>query len=209
MNLYAYCQCDPVNKVDPSGHLAVAITCMIIGALVGLGLGLGYAVYKDGSDDGEVNGSIGWQMYVASTLFGGLLGGLIGYYIIPALITFAGTTFTIGATSAAAGASQAVLTGSMTITGAEILAGVGVLGGLIVMASRIGKSGGYRIDHYYPNDHDPIHVHVRGDDIPDSHGIRVGLDGEPLPGESKLPPGAKKALRKLWEAIIKALKPFM
>ena len=77
------------------------------------------------------------------------------------------------------------------------LAGVGILGGLIVMASRIGKSGGYRVDHHYLNDHDPIHVHISGDDIRGDRVIRVGLDGNPLPGEPKLPPGARRAFWKL------------
>lgn len=36
-------------------------------------------------------------------------------------------------------------------------------------------------------------------------GIRIGLDGKPLLGEAKLPPGAKKALKKLWEIILKAI----
>ena len=100
---------------------------------------------------------------------------------------------------------------SITVTGTEVLAGtlgLGLLSGSI-MAIKIGKSGGYRVDHYYPGDHDPIHVHIRGDDIHNGHGIRVGLDGNPLPGEPSLPPGARRALRKLWEKILKALAPWM
>lgn len=63
--------------------------------------------------------------------------------------------------------------------------------------------------HYYPNDHEPIHIHIYGDGIKSQHGIRVGLDGNPLKGESKLPIGAKKALKRLWGEILKALESFM
>ena len=35
------------------------------------------------------------------------------------------------------------------------------------------------------------------------YGIRIGIDGNPLEGEPKLPQGAKKAIKKLWEPIKK------
>lgn len=38
---------------------------------------------------------------------------------------------------------------------------------------------------------------IFGDDIAGkAYGIRIGIDGNPLPGQGKLPPGAKKALLK-------------
>ena len=38
------------------------------------------------------------------------------------------------------------------------------LAGITVMGVRISKSGEYRIDRHYPNDHVPTHVHIIGDD---------------------------------------------
>ena len=98
------------------------------------------------------------------------------------------------------------MTAELTITGAQILQVAGILSGITIMASMIGKSGGYKVKKF-SDDHYPPHVHIYGDDIADRvHGIRIGLDGKPLPGEKKLPPGARKAIKKLWELILKALQ---
>ena len=73
------------------------------------------------------------------------------------------------------------------------------------MAARIGKSGGYRIDHHYPNDHAPTHVHISGDDGT----TRVDINGNPIQGDRPMTPGEKKAFWRLIEKIIEALKPWM
>ena len=49
------------------------------------------------------------------------------------------------------------------------------------------------------------HVHIKGDVIKKGKGIRIGIDGKPLEGEPELPYGAKKAIKKLLEIIIKEL----
>lgn len=49
------------------------------------------------------------------------------------------------------------MTAGLTITGAQILQGAGILSGITIMASIIGKSGGYTVKKF-PNDHDPTHV---------------------------------------------------
>ena len=73
------------------------------------------------------------------------------------------------------------------------------------MGIRIGKSGGYIIDHHYPNDHDPTHVHISGDD-----GMtRVDINGNPIQGARPMTPGERKAFWRLIEEIIEALKPWM
>ena len=78
-----------------------------------------------------------------------------------------------------------------------------------MMAKFVGKYDGYEVKHNYPNDHQTPYVHIYGDDIHrGSHGIRVGLEGNPLKGEPDLTPGARRAIRKLMDAIAKALMPW-
>jgi len=212
LNLYAYCNNDPVNYYDPTGHSAILIG-LIIGAVIGAAVGFGTAAYIDYQDDGQVfNGSVAWYDYLGATVLGGAIGAGIGAgigYIAPqigsALSSFAAQQFTFGAGTYLTASGELAMTAGLTITGAQILQGAGILSGITIMASIIGKSGGYTVKKF-PNDHDPTHVHIFGDDIADkAHGIRIGLDGNPLPGQGKLPPGARKALKKLWELILKAL----
>ena len=212
LNLYVYCGNDPINKYDPTGHSAILIG-LIIGAVIGAAVGFGTAAYIDYQDDGQVfNGSVAWYDYLGATILGGAIGAGIGAgigYIAPqigsALSSFAAQQFTFGAGTYLTASGELAMTAGLTITGAQILQGAGILSGITIMASIIGKSGGYTVKKF-PNDHDPTHVHIFGDDIADkAHSIRIGLDGNPLPGQGKLPPGARKALKKLWELILKAL----
>ena len=77
LNLYCYCNNDPVNYADPSGHSI--ILAILIGALVGATIGFGATVYVDYTDDGEVfNGSVSAEDYVANTLVAGVVGGVSG-----------------------------------------------------------------------------------------------------------------------------------
>ena len=77
LNLYAYCNNDPVNYADPSGH--AIITAIILGAAIGALIGFGGTVLVDYYDDGAVfNGSIGADGYIANTLVGAAIGAIIG-----------------------------------------------------------------------------------------------------------------------------------
>ena len=137
-----------------------------------------------------------------------MVGGVIGYFapqIGSAISSIASKSFTFGAGSYLTASGELVMSAGVTITGAQILQGAALLAEVTVMATILGKSGGYKVKQF-PNDHDPAHVHIFGDDIANkAHGIRIGIDGNPLPGEGKLPSGAKKELKKLWKKILRAL----
>ena len=199
-NLFAYCGNNPVMYIDPTGHAISA--AIIIGAIVGAVIGFGATVYADYRDDGKVfNGSIGVGGYFANTFVGGVIGGFIGgfgtstfTFAIPKL-AFVKTT--IGTTIPVVG------TASVAVSGVTILTGAAVAGSLI-LAMRIGKSGGYRIDHHYPNDHDPTHVHISGDDGETS----VDLNGNPIQNKRPMTPGERKAFWRLFDKIVEALTPW-
>ena len=212
LNLYCYCYNNPISYYDPSGHSAILVG-LIIGAIVGACIGFGTAAYIDYQDDGQIfNGSVAWYDYLGATVLGGAAGAAIGAgigYIAPyigsELSSFAAQKFTIGGGTYLAANGELVVSAGLTFTGAQVLQGASLLAEVTVMAAILGKSGGYTVKQF-PNDHDPAHVHIFGDDIADkAHGIRIGIDGNPLPGQGKLPPGAKKALKKLWEKILRAL----
>ena len=125
LNLYAYCYNDPVNYYDPSGH-STSLIIGLIGLGIGIILGLVYATYTDYQDDGDVNGSIGWQAYAGYAMFGGAIGFVIGYYW-PTITSFFGSSFTFKLpvfSKLIAGESLA-LAGSttVTVTGAQVVGG--------------------------------------------------------------------------------------
>ena len=79
LNPYAYCNNDPVNYADPSGHLGISLAALgcIIGAVVGATAGgvIAYNVAKD-------NGAEGWDLFgytLAGIVVGGIALGALGY----------------------------------------------------------------------------------------------------------------------------------
>ncbi len=120
------------------------------------------------------------------------------FYALLATGSFLGSSFQIGSYLTAAGELVAV-----TVTGAQIaVAGLAALAGMGIMFSRTGKSNGYWGEKY-SNDHDPEHFHLKGTDGTD---IRIGIDDNPLKGEKGLTAQQRKALKNLWEQIVKLFK---
>ncbi len=205
LNLYAYCNNNPVMYVDPTGHFAFTLGLVLaIGLVVGAVAGFGATVYTDYKDDGEVfNGSVGLGEYIGNTLIGGAVGtataGLI--YAAPSIASTISSSFSAGSFATATGGAVAV-----GLTGEQMAAiTVGGAIGIGLMFARIGKSGNYRIDHHYPNDHEPTHVHISGDD-----GMtRVDINGKPIQNDRPMTPGEKKAFWKLIDKIIEALSPWL
>ena len=100
LNLYCYCNNDPVNYADPSGHFMIS-TAVLIGAIiravVGAGAGFGIVAYNDYADDGEIfNGSVKWYDYLGPTLLGGAVGAVVGGAIGYGIGYLAGGTYANG-----------------------------------------------------------------------------------------------------------------
>ena len=201
---------NPVNRIDTDGNFSIAI-CVILGFTVGAF----YSLYEDYRDDYKVNGSIGWKTYNENMLFGSIAGLCIGSigavmeYAIPVLNTFFNTTFTIGS-SIGVSSGAATLTSSVTITGAEILIGASAAFATVTIAmaklkqKSNWKSGGYKFTQY-PNDHNPLHIHVSGGDLKKT--VKIGIDGNPINNDSYLTPHARKVIKRMIKRIKKALMP--
>ncbi|MGN1316454.1 MAG: RHS repeat domain-containing protein [Acutalibacteraceae bacterium] len=73
-NLFAYCENEPVNNVDPKGNVAL-LTCVLIGAGIGLMIGassgviISYSKYR----------TVKWKYVLVGGLFGIAIGALAGY----------------------------------------------------------------------------------------------------------------------------------
>ena len=130
LNLYAYCNNDPVNYADPSGHSIIA--AILLGALFGAVIGFGATVCADYIDDGEVfNGSVSAQDYVANTLVAGVVGGVSGgliYTLAPAVTSFLPPLFPNMIPTMVNGTAGTAAVAVGTVTGAQIVGGAIALG---------------------------------------------------------------------------------
>ncbi len=117
LNLYCYCNNDPVNFVDPSGNFVITLSAVLWAAAIGFGVGaVSGAVY--GGITAAANGQDVWAGIGIGALTGGIMGagaGVASLFIAPIL---AGGGVAIGATSISAGASLAIGTGISFGTGA-------------------------------------------------------------------------------------------
>ena len=134
LNLYCYCNNDPVNYADPSGHLAT-LTAVLIGlAIAGVATGFAIASAIDYYDDGQIfNGSVAWYDYLGASALGGAIGYGIGYLLAPAITVFMGKTlFSLAIPTWTILNSNGTLAlvggGVLSITGADVLLAAEALG---------------------------------------------------------------------------------
>ena len=206
VNLYAYCNSNPVTNIDSTGQFL--LTCLIIGAVAGAVIG-GVLGGADAYTKAANSGATGWELagktalgILGGAVVGGIIGGIAGAFVGMAASVLAGAASGAGGSAAlslASGGSAggvASLTGGVAIgTSVNIGLGAGALG---LLAIRTSTSNGY-FGEKHLNDHDPEHIHFNG---PKTH-VKIGVDGKPLPGQPKLGPQASKALKRLWKEIVK------
>jgi len=82
LNLYAYCNNNPIMYVDPTGHFVITIGSIITAALItagiGAGLAAGSAVIKDLENGQLFDGDVTLSHYVGSIVGGAIAGFGIG-----------------------------------------------------------------------------------------------------------------------------------
>ena len=109
-------------------------------------MGFGAAAYIDYRDDGQIfNGSVAWYDYLGATLTGGAIGAGIAY-CLPAISSFAGSSFSFGGRAAMLLDGTAVAIPGITVTGAQILITVGTAMTLFTLIM-FAKGSGPRLGH--------------------------------------------------------------
>ena len=121
LNLYAYCLNNPVMKVDPMGTLgwlAILVISLIAVAAVGGAVYAGVTAYQNGARGWDLFGAIA-EGFFAGAVVGAIISGIIALlvYAAPAIGSFWGSSFQIGAYLTAAGELVPVV-----VTDAQIIA---------------------------------------------------------------------------------------
>ena len=101
LNLYAYCNNDPVNYADPSGHSIIA--SILIGAAIGAGIGFGFSLTSELIENDFDISKVNWNLVIVDTVFGAIDGALsaMGLSVVASLLiqpALAGLQTIIGAT---------------------------------------------------------------------------------------------------------------
>ena len=126
LNLYAYCNNDPVNYCDPSGHIALWLAAMIVGAIVG-GVYGGLTAVANGQ-----NVSAGVLIGFGAGALMGAGAGVASLYLAPVIV---GQAAVVGGVTYSAGAALAI--------GSGIAFGSGFIGGMAADAvTQVVNDGG-------------------------------------------------------------------
>ena len=103
LNLFAYCGNDPVNFVDPSGHMAVWLSGIIISAVIGVVIGAVYGGFTAKAND---------QKVLDGALIGAGAGALMGvgtyvasWFLAPVIV---GQAAIVGGVTYSAGTALAI-----------------------------------------------------------------------------------------------------
>ncbi len=122
LNLYMYCNNNPVMFVDPSGCFVITLSVILWAAIIGAGLGIvSGAIY--GGITAAANGQNVWVGIGIGALTGGLMGagaGVASLFIAPVLV---GASVSMGNVLLSAGAALAI--------GTSIAFGSGAIGGAV------------------------------------------------------------------------------
>lgn len=127
LNLYSYCNNNPVMYVDPSGTflMSLFIASIILGAMY-CGISAGLTAYENGASGWEIFGSV-----VLGTLFGGAVGALVGLVLgmagpaIGGMIGFGGAaTLSFAGAGALAVSVVALGAGAVVVDAAGTVAGI-------------------------------------------------------------------------------------
>ena len=138
LNLYCYCNNDPVNYVDPSGMFAIASFLIGLGIAAAIGAGVGAASYAVGQlIDYAVTGDFEWSWggFLNSTI-GGAAGG-IAVYLLGPKAGLALSAFTGGFASNAATMFMENILYDSGHSVCDILFSSLIVGGLSILAAGI------------------------------------------------------------------------
>ena len=112
LNLYCYCMNNPINKVDPSGHLAISAALFVGTILVGALIGCGTAAYSSIKQGDE------WYEVTLKTLGGAALGGMLGASMGTGAALAAGGTIAGLSVGASIAVGMGVTVGGSAVLGA-------------------------------------------------------------------------------------------
>ena len=135
VDLYAYCNNNPVMYYDPTGHLAITTILAIAGGIIG---GLIGGIYAYSQIAGDPNIATGWKVayIITMTLLGALAGAFIGFELGSMLIATG-----IGIATSGSAMAGSTLFATQTITSGGTVAVGGVVAQEAVLISVIGALG--------------------------------------------------------------------
>ncbi len=89
-NMFAYCNNNPVMKVDPNGEFFISITVLCVAAFAIVGAIGGGIVAYNGAKNAGVDDDELWKYAAGGAVVGGLIGGIAGYFAAPVIASATG-----------------------------------------------------------------------------------------------------------------------